>query len=64
VPEIVPVPMLLPPLKKVTVPLAPLVTVAVKVTDPPYIEGVPEVATEMVEADAVTVTLAVPLSVV
>lgn len=45
VPLIVPVPIDVPPSRNVTVPVGPLEIVAVKVTDAPYVEGVPDVAT-------------------
>ena len=53
-PEIVPVPMLVVPSKKVTVPVLPEGTVAVKVTDCKYVEGLGEEPSRMLETVAVT----------
>lgn len=50
VPESVPVPRLVPPLKNVTVPVAPAVAVAVKVTELPKADGLVDEATKIVEA--------------
>jgi hypothetical protein len=46
----------------VTVPEAPVEVVAVKVTDPPNVVGVPEVATEIAEEALATLTLAIPVA--
>ena len=52
-PAAVPVPMGMPPSLKVTVPVAPAVTVAVKVTELPYVEGSEEADIRTVEASCV-----------
>ena len=54
-PETVPVPMVTPLSLKVTVPVAPAVTVAVKVTEPPNVEGSGEADIRTVEVCRVPV---------
>jgi hypothetical protein len=59
VPEIAPVPIDVPPSAKVTVPVAPAVTVAVKVTELPNPAGFGDATTDIVEDARVAVSATV-----